>query len=306
MAIVAGGIDGGVDWRLELGGPGVDGEGLLPGRLAEGRLSLRATERVEARGLVLTLRGTEHYQYTRSSTDSGGRMHTETVTAREELPSVPMAVLGAVTLEAGERRDLPVSVPVPGLGPATLEATVAGVSWLIEAKLDVPRGRDSSLEVPVRIHQPTALLRAGVVPVAQFALWEAASGGSEAASGELELLPMPLCLGAPFRGELRVRLPRALDLQEIRLELRAKVEATVSSGKDETLALWRGQLVGPGRIEAGERVIPVAGELPSRSLPSIELPHGRCSTVARIVFARAWARDHHLDRDVAMCTTTAL
>jgi hypothetical protein len=42
------------------------------------------------------------------------------------------------------------------------------------------------------------------------------------------------------------------------------------------------------------------------SVPTIQLPHGRSDVMARIVFARAWARDHHIDRDVTFCTTTAL
>jgi hypothetical protein len=283
----------------------VDGDGLLPGRLAEGSLSLRARDTVEARALMVTLRGTEHWQFERTTSD-GQHTRTETVTRREELPRVPIQALGAVALMPGEARELPVSIPVPALGPATLQATVAGVEWILEAKVDVPNGFDSSLEVPVRIHQPTALLRAGVVRVAQFALWEAASGGGGHAQGELELQPMPLCLGGPFEGELRFSLAKGVALQEVRLEIRVKVEATVSSGKDETIEVWRGQLLGPGRVEAGDRVLPIAGTLPALSLPTIQLPHGKASAVARVVFARAWARDWHIDRDIALATTTAL
>jgi hypothetical protein len=40
----------------------------------------------------------------------------------------------------------------------------------VEAKLDKEGGFDSSLEVPVIVAQPVALLRAGVVRVEQFAL----------------------------------------------------------------------------------------------------------------------------------------
>jgi hypothetical protein len=254
----------------------------------------------------VTLRGTEHWQFEQTHTDAEGRVRSETVTRREELPRIPIQALGAVTLASGEQRELPISIPVPPLGPATLEATVAGVTWVLEAKLDVPSGFDSSLEVPVRIHQPTALLRAGVVRVGQFALWESAGGGGEDAAGELELLPMPLCLGQAFEGQLRFRLANGVGLQEVRLEIRVKVEATVSSGKEETIEVWRGQLLGPGRAEAGERVVLINGALPALSLPTIELPHSNASAVARITFARAWARDWHIDRDIALATTTAL
>jgi hypothetical protein len=117
---------------------------------------------------------------------------------------------------------------------------------------------------------------------------------------------MPMCLGQAFEGELRFRVVKGVALQEVRLEIRVRVEATVSSGKKETIEVWRAQLLGPGRVEAGDRVVLIKGALPALSLPTIELPHGKAAAVARVTFARAWARDWHIDRDIALATTSVL
>jgi hypothetical protein len=149
-------------------------------------------------------------------------------------------------------------------------------------------------------------LRAGVVRVERFALWESAADTDRGATGELELRPMPLCLGQPFRGELRMRLTERLELQEIRLEIHVRVKATVGSGKAETIELGRGRLAGPGVLEPGDHALPIDLELPARYLPTVQLPHAATSAVARITFARPLALDRHLDRDITLCTTTAL
>jgi hypothetical protein len=184
--------------------------------------------------------------------------------------------------------------------------TVTGLKWELEVKLDVPGGMDSAIVVPIRVLQPTALLRAGVVRVAQFALFEAADGATDGAKGTLELDPVPLCVGAPFTGRLTIETDAPLKLQELRVEVRVKGKATVSSGLEEEVTAWTGRLVGEGELPAGSRLIEFAGEMPPFDLPTIELPHGRTDATVHVILARPWARDPHVVRDVAICSTTEI
>ena len=288
---------GGVDWTLQLAS-----DRLLPGRLVDGHVTLAAHRAVEARGLVVTLRGEEHWKYHVTTTDSEGHSHTETRTGHQDQPRVPVLAVAPVPLAAGETRELDVQIPVPGLGPATLEADVAGVSWTVEAKLDIEGGRDSSIEVPVRILQPTALLRAGVVHVGEFALFEAADAQAGGVAGSIRIDPVPLVPGQPFRGQLTLRPSAPMRLQEIRMELRVKVESTVSGGFDQTIVPWSA-VVAQAMELASDQVIEIAGTVPDVALPTIELPHGRAAAELHVILARAWARDPHLVRDLAIATT---
>ena len=151
----------GVDWRVEL-----ERDALLPGQVAKGKLHLEVSKDIEARGLVAALIATEQWQY-RQRRGSGKNARTVTVTDHEELRKVPVLLLGPTNLRAGEVRDFDIELPVPPLGPASLNATVSALSWELEVKLDVPNGMDSAIVVPIRVLQPTALLRAGVVRVGQ-------------------------------------------------------------------------------------------------------------------------------------------
>jgi hypothetical protein len=209
-------------------------------------------------------------------------------------------------LRAGETRDMVFEVPVPPLGPASLEATVSRLSWELEAKLDVPSGFDSAISVPVRVLQPTALLRAGVVRVREFALYPTADSATDGAKASLGLDPMPLCVGGPFIGRLTVETEGPLKLQEIRLELRVHVKATVNSGLEEDITAWVASLGGEGELPAGSHAYDFEGELPFRDLPTIELPHGRTDAAFHVILARPMARDPHLVRDVAICSTTEI
>jgi hypothetical protein len=290
---------GGIDLELEL-----ERTDLLPGRLAAAVLRLDARETREIRGAFATLVGTEHWQVTRSETDAQGHTRTRTVTRREELPRVPVQLLGASTLAAG-RTVLPFELPVPALGPPSVDATVSGVAWELEVKVDVP-GFDPGLGVPLVVHQPTAALRAGVVDVGQFALWESADAEADGYRASIGLEPVPLPIGGPFTGRLTIEAPSGVDLQEIRAEIRVRVEATVPSGKDETITFWAGRIADAGPLTAGTSAFDFAADLPARTLPTARLPHGRTDATFRVILARAWATDHHLVRDIALATTTEL
>lgn len=288
----------GVDWRLEM-----ERDTLLPGQVAKGRVHLEVRKDIEARGLVAALIATEHWQF-RQRQGSGKNSRTVTVTARDELRRVPVMLLGPSNLRAGEVRDFDLELPVPPLGPASLDATVSGLSWDLEVKFDVPNGMDSAIVTPIRVLQPTGLLRAGVVRVGQFALFGAAEGATDGARGNLELDPVPLCVGKAFTGRLTIETDKPQKLQEIRVEVRVKATSTVPNGLQEEITAWAGQVLGETELPAGTRTIELAGELPVRDLPTIELPHGRTDATVHLILARAWKRDPHVVRDIAICSTT--
>lgn len=288
--------DGGVRFELTL-----DRERLPPGQLASGSVRLTFRDRRSVRAIVASLIATEHWQYRETRTDANGHASTHTVTREEELRRLPVRLAGPGEHSAGSVLEFPVEVPVPPLGPATLDATVAGVSWRLEVKCDVP-GFDASIEHDVVVLQPTALLRAGVVDVAQFALWPSADASADGAQASIALDPVPLCVDAPFGGLLAIATGPA-KLQEVRLELRSTVRATVSSGLEEEVTLWTGRVAGEGEFGGAEQAMAFDGALPARWLPTVRLPHGRADARFHVILARPWAPDTHLVRDVAICST---
>ena len=130
---------GGVEWHVEL-----DRALLLPGRLVTGRLSLLATQAVEARQLVAALVGEEHWRHEVTTRHANGTTSTEIVTSRDELRRVPEQLHGPLQLLAGQRWTTTFDLPVPPMGPASLDATEAGLEWRFEAKLDIDNDFDSS------------------------------------------------------------------------------------------------------------------------------------------------------------------
>lgn len=291
--------DSGVDFRLDL-----DTDRLLPGRLTSGRVHIAFRDGIEVRGIVASLIATEQWQTEETTTDANGQSHTQTETHKHELQRLPVMLAGPGRLAPGETREFRVELPVPPLGPATFEATVSRLTWRIEVKLDVP-GLDPDVTADVVVLQPTALLRAGVVDVAQFALYESVDVGGGDAHGSIKLSPVPLCVGAPFRADISIATGRQR-LQEVRMELRSKVRATVGSGKHEEITLWTGRLAGEGEFGGSGTATTFEGTLPDLWLPTIQLPHGRSDAQLHVILAKAWAQDTHLVRDVAICSTTDL
>ena len=294
------GSSGGAGWHVEL-----DRSILLPGRLVSGRLVIRAERDIDARGVVVALIAEEHWRHRVTRQGPNNSTTTEVVTSREELLREPVQVHGPLRIAQGETWTATFEQPVPGMGPATLVADDAGLDWTFEAKLDIAGGMDSSIEHPVVVAQPTALLRAGAVHVGEFALYEQADSAADGITGTISLEPMPLVCGNPFTGRLALSLPASTKLQEIRTELRVKVEATVSQGEEETITAWSG-VVAPAGTFQGPVGLDVAGTLDPRPLPTIELPHGRAQATFHVILARAWAVDTHLARDVTVATTSEL
>jgi hypothetical protein len=291
---------GGLRWHLEL-----DRLPLLPGRLVGGRIRLKADDAVQARAVVVALIAEEHWRHDVDDRDADGNTTTRTVTERREHVREPVMVHGPLALAAAETWDTVFELPVPPMGPASLEAEEAGLDWTIEAKLDIDNSFDSSIEAPVIVAQPLALLRAGAVHVGQFALYESADVAADGASGSIAFESMPLVTGQPFRGRLNLGLGEPATLQEIRAELRVEVKSTVTGGRHETVTAWAAQLAPAGSF--GRSVtIDVAGDLGPRALPTIELPHGVAQATFHVILARAWSPDTHLVRDVTIATTNEL
>ncbi len=290
----------GVRWTVEL-----ERDRLLPGRLVAGSVEVTADDRFEARALDVAFVATEWWQHEETSTDAEGHTTTRTETSRRELVREPVQVSGPLVLEPGAARRFDVQLPVPPLGPASLAATVAGLAWVVEAKLDRPGWPDSRLEAPVQVVQPIALLRAGVVHVGEFALYPAADAGDPGLTASIELDPMPVVTGAPFRGAIRLRSDARRQLQEIRAEIRVAVKATVPSGLSQTITAWQAIVSGPTDV-LGAREIALDGVMPDVALPTIELPHGRAAAAFHLILATAWARDPHLTRDITIATTSEL
>lgn len=290
--------DGGVDFEVRL-----DRAELIPGRLASGSVRLTFRDGTECRGIVASLTATEQWQWRRTDRDSEGRTTTRTVTERRELQRLPVRLAGPSTHAAGEVAEFPLKLPVPPLGPATFEGTVSRLTWELEVKVDVA-GFDANITLDVVVLQPTGLLRAGGIDVGQFALWPSADVAADDARGSIALDPVPLCIGATFGGLLSIATGLT-KLQEVRLELRQKVEATVASGLSEEITLWTSVVAGEGEF-GGERAMAFNGEVPARWLPTIRLPHGRADAQFHVILAKPLARDTHLVRDVAVCSTTEL
>lgn len=297
MTMIARNSGGGFDLELEL-----DATDLLPGRLVNGRLRISSRHGGAFRAARVTLVGTETWRYDQTTTDSDGRTQTATRTSDEDLPHVPIAVLGPTSVSAGETLATPFQVPVPALGPPTFEGTELRVGWDLVANLDVA-GFDPAVVLPVRVLQATSLLRAGVVDVGQFALFEEAAVAADDLAGSIRLEPMPLCVGAPFRGILTMTQGTPRAVQEVRLELRTAVRATVSGGRKETITLWAGRLAEAGEFGGDGRTYAFEGTLDDRQLPTIRTAHGRADAAFHVVVATAWAPDPHLVRDVTICST---
>ena len=273
---------------------------LLPGTLANGRLRVASGGGMQIRRIQIVLRATEHWQH---DIYDATTKTTRTVTEREQVVRVPVELSGPLVLAPGGIVELPVEIPVPPLGPASLEAEVEGLTWEIGVEIDRPGGLDPGLVAPVRVLQPTALLRAGVVHVGEFALYEAADSAVGEASATVEIKPMPICVGMPFTGRLTMEIHRPIDVEEIRVEIRVRVEAAVSGGKEDEITLVRASISGPAHLEPGAYEHSFACDVPPTYLPTIELAHGRAQAVCHLILARRMARDPHLVRDVTICST---
>ncbi len=295
----------GGEWSLE-----IDPPVLLPSRTAHVLVRHTPDGDRQARSVVAALTGVETYRYDRTESTPGSNGPTSrrvTHTDRRELSRTELTLAGPTAFHRGESAEWRFDLAVPDLGPATFEGEELRCDWTLEVKADVPRGFDARIRLPVRVAQPMALLRAGVLDMGQYALFNDAPVNVDAYPAQIAFDPVPLCLGQPFTGRLSVETPEPIEVQEVRLELRVEVEVTVSGGRHEEIVIGVGQLAtDEGRFGGAFAEHRFTGQTDHLWLPSLDLPHGRARARFHAILAQAWKRDIHYVRDVALSTTSDL
>ncbi len=152
-----------------------------------------------------------------------------------------------------------------------------------------------------------ALLRAGVLDLGQYGLFEEAPVNVDAHPAQIRLEPVPLNLQAPFTGVFTVETATPITVQEVRLELRVEVEVTVSGGHHEVIVAGQGRLdAQAATFGSGFAVHPFSADAPGTWLPSVDLPHGRARGSFHVILAVAWSPDTHYARAIALATTAEL
>jgi hypothetical protein len=284
----------------------IDPPVLLPGRSVAVSLTYTPDRNHEGRAVRAVLRCRERYRYDRTQV-TGKTTSTVTHTDFAELARIDVDLAGAQTFVRGQPVTWHASFDVPGLGPATFEGDALRCDWTLEANVDVPMGLDPRLEQPVKVAQPTALLRAGVIDTGQYGLFEEAPVNLDARPAQIRLEPVPISLQSPFDGVFTVETGEQVPVKEVRLELRVLAEVTVSGGHHDEIVAWRGALpTAQGRFGGPIAEHPFRADAPGPWLPSVDLPHGRARAQFHVILARDWAPDTHYQRDVAVATTTEL
>jgi hypothetical protein len=295
----------GGEWSMQ-----IDPPVLLPSRTAHVIVRHTPDRDRDARGVVAALIGVETYRYDRTEStggSNGATSRTVTHTDHHELSRTELTLAGPGAFSRGTPVEWSFDVAVPDLGPATFEGEELRCDWTLEVKVDVPRGFDAAIRQAVAVAQPMALLRAGVLDLGQYALFTDAPANVDAYPAQLAFDPVPLCLGAPFGGRLSIETAEPIEVQEVRLELRVHAEVTVSGGRREEILIGIGQLgTDGGRFGGPFEQHRFSGTTDQLWLPSVDLPHGRARARFHAILARAWKRDIHYVRDVALSTTSDL
>ena len=293
--------DGG-DWTIT-----TDPVVLLPDRPVTVHVRYRSDRPHRARGVRAVLRCIETYQY-RATESSGETTRQVTRTGHDEVVRVEAALAGPSSFAAGHEVAWDWTWDVPGLGPATFEGSeVLRCDWSIEVIIDVPWGADDRLELPVRVAQPMALLRAGVIDAGQYALFEDAPANVDAYPAQIRIEPVPLSIADSFRGVVRVETAAPIEVQEVRLELRVHVAVSERGRLEDELLIANGRLVGqPGQFGGTFAEHPFTAAAPGVWTPTVDLRHGTARARFHVILALAWRADIHYVRDVALASTTAL
>jgi hypothetical protein len=293
-------------WTLQLDPPV-----LLPGRTMRAAVQYTPDHDHDSRGVRAVLRCVERYRYSRTETSVGadGKMtsHSVTHTDEAELARIEATLAGPTRFVRGQTETWAFELEVPGLGPATFEGDVLRCEWTLQTSVDIPMWLDEGLIQVVRVAQPTALLRAGVVTTGQYGLFEEAPANVDAFPAQIRLEPMPICLTEPFSGSFTVQTAEPIEVQEVRLELRVRAQVTVNGGHQEEFVVATGRLDAEvGRFGGAFATHRFHADAHDAWLPSIDLPHGRARATFHVILAQAWAPDIHYVRDVALATSAEL
>lgn len=288
-------------WAVE-----IDPPVLLPGRPVSVTITYNPSRDHDGRAVRAVLRCRERYRYDRTESD-GKTTRTVTHTAVAEIARLEVDLAGPQHFVRGQTYTWHAAFEVPGLGPATFEGEALRCDWTVEANVDVSMGFDPRVERSVKVAQPMALLRAGVVDTGQYGLFEEAPVNLDARPAQVRLEPVPVSLQSAFEGSFTVETGDPIAVEEVRLELRVRAQVTVSGGHHEEIVVWRGALEpGPGEFGGALTSHSFRGEAVGAWLPTIDLPHGRARGRFHVILARDWARDTHYERDVAIATTDEL
>lgn len=292
----------GGSWTVE-----ADPAVLLPSRPATFSVRFRPDRDIEARGVRAVVRAVETYQYRRTQ-QTGKTTTVVTHTDHDEVVRTEFTLAGESTLRGGEDVTWELSSSLDHLAPATFEGSdVLRCDWTLEISVDRAWAGDARCVVPLRVAQPTALLRAGVVETGQYGLFEEAPVNVDAHPAQIALDPVPLSVAHPFSGVFRLQTAEIIEVQEVRLELRVRTECTERGGLDDELVVARGRLDTPtGQFGGPFAEHPFSAPAPGAWTPSVDLRHGRARARFHVILARAWKPDIHYVRDVALSSAVEL
>ena len=226
----------GLEGAIELSGPVRVGEGI------SGRLRVRATRAINARGATLRLVGVRIREETRQRTEQKGQQQSfgtshgtsssQTTTTiswvevhGEEIESLPFTEPALpAQLAAGQVLDLPFTLPAPRLGPPSAHAGSALIAWALEAHWDIGFGTDERVATLVHVHQHPDLLRAGVLTLGEGAMSDSFLDRDQGATISVDPLP-PIPAGGAVT--VSIAWPGAPGGRSARLELTADIKAAI-------------------------------------------------------------------------------
>lgn len=263
------------------------------GEQITGRLAVRATSDVRARGAVLRLVGLKLVEERRSQTHTDAQGHPtsteEWVEANGSLfETLPFTEPGLpAELPAGATFETTFTLPAPRLGPPTAHLGEAIVAWALDARWDIAMHEDGFVAVHVPVAQHPDLIRAGVGEQGGLAMldtYASREGGTVSITSPLPAAPGSL-LG------VRAQWPSAPG-GKVRVELHRRTNAP--NGIDGVIALadLPADSLGGG-VDAQLAIPP--GSPPSFDGAGLEITY-----IVRVLVDRPFRPDTSIERPVAI------
>jgi hypothetical protein len=312
MSFLGGITGGGVDWDIQLADDAA--RGVLPGATLRGTARATAHRDIDARAVVAGLIGTAEWKVSSSRRDPNGAVVNDTTWKSDDLGRVEARLAGPTRLANGETIELPFELALPLSAPPSFDSNVLRVKWELEVKLDVG-GMDPSADLPVRVLLPVSQVRANAAGLGLNALAPRVDGnGGDTFAIEVE--PVPLVAGRPFRGvvesrdalkDARIEIKFAADVRDTGIDVfgtigRDTLGLSQEKGQSETRTAWVGALREAGSAADGRRRYEFAGDVPPDTSPTVVLPYGEGLATLDVVVHKRFMPDGHLTRDVAIAT----